>query len=106
MDNYNNRQYKLMLQKISLFRQGKIEIPDLIGDLEGLLNALEEPNSNWKNTFQIECGELEQVYAFALYEERDYLNQKDIKVIEKVLDNIILLINEKITIENEFEFEI
>ena len=106
MNDYNNRQYKLMLQKVLLFRQDKIEIPDLINGLDGLLNALEDPNPNWKDTFQTEWWELEKVYSIALDQEREYLDSNDLKVIEKALDNIISLINNKITNDDKSEFEI
>jgi hypothetical protein len=39
----------------------------LISDLDGLLNALEGVDDQWKNAFLKQWGVLEDVYANALY---------------------------------------
>ena len=47
---------------------------------------------------------LEQVYAFALSEDRNYFDEEDIQLIEEALNNMTNLINEKkeaITYRNE-----
>ncbi len=52
MSEYDQRQYRLMLDALDQFEKGRIPIDVLVNDLEGLLAVLEEVLPAWKNEFQ------------------------------------------------------
>lgn len=71
MSDYNNRQYNLMGQLLSLFKAGRLPLKDLIGRLDALLAALQDPDALWEKKFRHEWGALEEVYAVALNEQEE-----------------------------------
>lgn len=60
------RQFRLMVERIQDFRDGNASIGPVINDLEALLEALEETPEQWKEEFQQEWSVLEIRYAVAL----------------------------------------
>ncbi len=63
---YDRRQYRLMIEQIDLFNEGKMALSSLVPGLNGLVSALEIPEPSWKAAFINEWGILEIVYAMAL----------------------------------------
>jgi len=68
MTPYNLRQLNLMIDRINRYKKELIGLWGLIKDLEGLLNALENYDENWKDEFQSNWIELDVIYAVALDE--------------------------------------
>ncbi len=66
MEDYDIRQYRLMLDKLDAFGTQKLPLSNLISNLDGLLNALEDTDEQWKNAFLRQWGVLEDVYANSL----------------------------------------
>lgn len=93
---YNTRQLRLMQKKIELFEKDKIYLNDLISDLESLLNVLEDFDLEWKNKFRGLWGILEQIYAWALYQNQDSLNKEDIHNIQETIALIKSMIEIKL----------
>jgi hypothetical protein len=91
---YDVRQIDLMKERISQFNKGEIQVDKLINDLESLLNCLENISENWKDYFLAALGEIEIIYAFALYENRNSLTDEDMKVIDESLLKIESLMKE------------
>lgn len=60
------RQYALMRQRVRDLREGRRDVGVVIGDLEGLLWALEETPEDWRDRFVEAWSELEVSYAVAL----------------------------------------
>jgi hypothetical protein len=81
---YNQRQYQLMLDRISQYERGKLRIGSLIDDLWALLSVLENATTTWRESFVAEWGDLEQVYAVALDRNRD-LDAEDDAIIASAL---------------------
>lgn len=50
------RQYALMLERVTGFRAGTVPLPRLISDLEGLLCALEKAPEEWVDQFHSAWG--------------------------------------------------
>lgn len=97
-DNYNARQIKLMKERISEYRDGKIRVDKLLNDLEALLDCLENVSESWKDDFLEAWGIIEVVYASALYNEKKILSDDDMKEIYKGLkdiEDLIQIIEEK-----------
>lgn len=62
---HDQRQYKLMLDQLSMFTEGNMDIGPLIGRLKALVFALEIAAPSWKDEFMDEWGTLEIIYAMA-----------------------------------------
>jgi hypothetical protein len=93
MSDYDNRQYRRMLDQIKDFESKRIDLEHLINGLESLLCALEEANAGWKSEFQSKWGLLEEVYAVALDRNRP-LNQDDWKLINPAVERMKQLISD------------
>lgn len=71
---YNKRQLNLMLEKILMYRKNSIELLYLIGDLEALLEVLEDIDLSWKEEFRSIWWDLEYRYAIAIDENKQVLS--------------------------------
>src|SRR5258706_13397124 len=80
MSDYDNRQYRRMLDQIHDFESKRIDLKHLINGMESLLCALEGADAAWKSEFQSKWGVLEEVYAVALDRKRQLI-QDDWKLI-------------------------
>lgn len=60
------RQYAPMRDRLAEFRAGRVKIGKVIGDLEGLLYALDGASDAWRESFLEEWSTLEIAYAVAL----------------------------------------
>ena len=94
MSDRERRQYALMQQRIDSLREGESSIGPVIGDLEGLVNALEETPEEWKDSFIEECSALEIAYAVALDRQHPLPTARD-HDIATALDALSALIVER-----------
>lgn len=92
---YDARQINIMKEKISLFKEGKLNIRYLIDDLEALLGCLKTVDDLWKQKFLSEWWQLEETYAVAINENKKHLDNQDEEVVRQALDKIDMLILEK-----------
>ena len=65
---YNERQYRLMLDQLTSFENGQLQLDTLVDNLEGLLNALDGVSDLWRETLFREWAKLEDERAYALFE--------------------------------------
>ena|SRR2546426_9965319 len=91
MSDYDNRQYRRMLDQMHDFESKRIDLKHLINGMESLLCALEETDAGWKSEFQSKWGVLEEVYAVAVDRKRQ-LNQDDWKLINAAVEGMKQLI--------------
>jgi hypothetical protein len=96
MNEFDKRQLNIMIQKIHSFNEGHLHLSDLIYDLEALLNILTNQDQPWKATFRGYWWNLEQVYAFALYEEKSRLDSEDQKIVNDTIEDLKSLIYTKL----------
>lgn len=96
MSDYERRQYRLMADRLESFENKSIKLKTLILDLEGLLGVLENVDVEWKRKFQHEWGRLEELYSCALVDQQE-LSKEDKDLIEKSINNLKLLISQKLT---------
>jgi hypothetical protein len=80
---YDQRQYRLMLDHLDAYREMKIGIHALISALKGLLSALELRNDDWVQRAISEWGNLE--IAYALECDRCEEAGRDLKGVDKQL---------------------
>jgi hypothetical protein len=93
---FNYRQLRLMQQKIIFFNKDKINLKDLIDDLEALFYILEIGDVKWKKTFWLHLDTLEIIYALAASRGEKVIDEKGQKEIQEALDKMSLLIEEQI----------
>lgn len=93
---YDQRQYKRMLDRLEDFEQQKISFERLVDDLEGLLNALEMPDARWKEQFQTYWIRMETARAVALDEGLKEFSPSTLNRIREAAAHLKLLVLEKI----------
>lgn len=59
MSEYDQRQYRRMLDRLELFDDGDSFHPMVLADLDVLVHALEAPDPSWEDAFQEGLGRLE-----------------------------------------------
>lgn len=77
------RQYALMRQRVEDFRQGRRGTGAVIGDLEGLVWALQETPEDWRDRFIEAWSVLEIDYAVALDRRTSLPTAKDGDIAER-----------------------
>jgi hypothetical protein len=93
---YNQRQYRLMLEQLTTFEQGQMKLDILVTNLEGLLNTLEQIEESWKSPFLSEWGKLEDARAVALFRQIKSFDQAATERILKAVSALKLLVLDKI----------
>lgn len=93
---YNQRQYGLMLDLISNYRQRKIELSKLVNELDALNSVLESPSQSWVNKFEAAWARLEDVYAVMITDGRSELDNLDLELINKSLNELEELIPKQV----------
>jgi len=63
---YNQRQYRLMRQRLASLDSGQLDIGTLISDVEALLGYLENEDPAWRSAFSAELETLEEWHAVSL----------------------------------------
>jgi hypothetical protein len=94
---YNQRQYHLMEEYLHHFEQGELALHHLIKSLEGLLEALQNPDLTWKETFRSEWWTLEQVYAVACDRKEPNLSPESETLINEAISNMKSLLKSPLT---------
>ena len=101
-NDYNLRQLKLMNENLILYEKKRIDLGTLVGNLEGLLNAIEAVELAWEEKFLKEWSTLEIVYAINIINETEEnftpsINPvEDKKLIHNAVINLKKLIHDKI----------
>jgi len=88
MSEFDQRQYRLIVDQLKRFTSKEIDLGTVVDNLEGLLNAIERVDEGWKDAFLSQWGKLEDARAFALYKG---LNELDSATAERVQDAVAQL---------------
>ncbi len=92
MNDYDKRQYALMIRSIEEFKKENLSANGLIGNLEALLVCLQEPDPNWKKLFRQEWAIIEDNYAVMRSEERSEFSLEEKRMVEKAIEKIQALL--------------
>jgi hypothetical protein len=90
---YDLRQISLMQDRIRQYKEGKIEIEQLINDLNSLVNCLEDIDENWRNDFSSAWFILEVEYASMLNDNKTSFDDRAMAKINRTLNELDILIN-------------
>jgi hypothetical protein len=96
MSEHDQRQYHLMLNRLTAFDQDIVSLDKLVVDLEGLLDALEVAEDSWKQTFRHYWGTLETGRALARSEGIRNFSAEASNALRKAVAHLKLLVLEKI----------
>ncbi len=91
---YNHRQIKLMENKLDSFKNGTINLYELMTDLTGLLHCIQNYGKEWGEKFQSQLGTLDTVYANFIYENRTTYTELEQNLINISIKKIHRLIEE------------
>jgi len=98
MSEYDQRQYRLMLDWLVAFEEGKLPLDKLVDDLEALMNVLEEAPPGWKNSFLSDWITLEEMRASALFKGLRTFDDRSTQIIRAATAQMKLMVLEQITI--------
>ena len=93
---YDQRQYRRMLDSIVAFEQGRVHLDTLVTDLEALLNAVNSPNTVWKQNFLNNWGKLEDEKTFAQFKGLTTFDEEAMGRLRSAVDQLKLLVLEEI----------
>jgi hypothetical protein len=99
MSDYDQRQYRLMLEMLTAFEQGTIDLHTLgplIDNLEGLLNVLQSAGPSWKDRFLQDWGVLEDTRGFAIFKGAAVFNDETTGLLRASIAKLKLLALEQI----------
>lgn len=97
----DQRQYKLMLERLQQFENDEIALHRLISDLSGLMGALSDVDQEWLDEFQSTWSTLEQIYAGALHRGYKTLPDEDRKIIWATVDELTEMVKHRLKPEPE-----
>ena len=89
---YDQRQYQLMAKSVQQFKEGELDIYNLISIIEALLDVLQMADEKWKDDVRNEWWTLEQVYAVAVHKGQTTLSPEDIDLVLEAVENIDTLV--------------
>jgi len=96
ISDYDERQYRLMLERLEAFLAGHVSMDKILADLEGLLSALEQPGEEWRRTFQEDVNELDIIWGVALDHGRTRLTEPEAKSAFESAERLKKLVLDKI----------
>lgn len=100
-EEYNQRQLRLMLEKIYLYRNKKIELEILLNEINSLLNFLNNKDTEWIDKFIILSNKIDYLYLnFNDDNLSDDIRKKEKFNIDKYLIELDNLIKQKIIKNN------
>jgi hypothetical protein len=95
-DEFDQRQYRTMLDMLIAFERGEIRLDALVGSLEALLNLLNNKEQAWTQKFQSAWGVLEDVRAFALFKNIKSFDERTDQLLRSTVNNLKLMVLEEI----------
>ena len=101
MNEFDKRQFDIMILKIKSFKEGYLPLSELINDLEALLSVLSFQDKSWNDTFRSYWWELEEVYSFMLEEEKTIFTPEDKKIIDDAVQHLKKMIELKLDFEKK-----
>ena len=85
-----------MLESIVAFEHGRITVDALVSNLEGLLNAVNAPNTEWKQNFLSNWGKLEDEKTFAQFKGLTSFDEEATDRLRSAVAELKLLVLEEI----------
>jgi len=103
---YDQRQYRRMLERLEAFEIGDLHMFQLVGDLETLLTVLEdEVDEGWAGEFSGLCCELEVIRAFSLDRGDKVLSDEDMRRSREIAGQLKRIVLPKIDSDSQADHE-
>ncbi len=97
MTSDQERQLRMMADKLAAFENCEIALDCLIADLEGLFNALGPADEDWREAFWDSWGELEMSYALALHRSPEPMDETSERLMWEAVANLKSLVTAKLS---------
>jgi len=103
LNEYDERQLRLMYEVLISFEKTQTELSSLVGSLEFLLNAMESVENDWEEKFLKEVTTLETINAIRIINEsgketQEICEDKSSKLINNAIFNLKALIEKELNI--------
>ena len=85
LNEYNLRQFDLLIKSINDFEGGKLSLSSLISNIEGLIGALENFSLSQRNELIRKWGVLDEIFAVCLDENNRSLSKEERDLINHTL---------------------
>jgi hypothetical protein len=100
---YDQRQYRRMLERLEAFEAGKVSLHYMINDLETLLSALELPDMTWRREFQRKWGWLDSMRGVALVERGKFPSPEETQSAREIARELKALVLQKLELRDDGE---
>jgi|HubBroStandDraft_3_1064219.scaffolds.fasta_scaffold1158846_1 hypothetical protein len=97
ISDYDQRQYRLMLEQITGFESGRIILGHLVGGLESLSAVLEERDASWDLKFSQLWGILDNAYANLVTKSLTNLSAKEQELVEDTVRQLKILVEAQLS---------
>lgn len=106
INEYDERQLRLMLKSLISFEKNQIDLSSLIGTLEFLLSVMEVVEDDWEEKFLNEVTTLESINAFMIIRESgeeapEISDDQNSRLINDAVSNLKALIKKEIVIPDD-----
>ena len=98
MTDYDIRQLNLMIAKLNDFERGNLSLNHLVSSLDGIQNALQEIDNQWRNAFLTQWGVLEDINAEALERHSKDSPSEQVSLASRAIRAIRHLVAERMTL--------
>jgi len=84
----------MMADTLADFDGSAFGLRRIIGEMESLVTCLQAVETPWKKAVWSKIGTLEEVNAFMLDQEREEMDETDKEIVDKAMNELVLLVNE------------
>lgn len=91
LSDYDRRQIDRIRDRLIWHQDGKLSFHNLVFDIEGLINALENVPEEFRASLQHHWGVFDEVYAVMADEERQQFDDLDRKLIDSAVKALLEL---------------
>jgi hypothetical protein len=96
MTTVQEHQLRMMVSALAAFENGQLALSSLLPELEGLFNAVDLDDPDWRKKFWYSWGELEINYAMALDMGWKSLDEVGEKIVAQAVADLKSLIGAKL----------
>ncbi|WP_296709847.1 hypothetical protein [Rhodoblastus sp.] len=96
MTSDQDHKFRMMLLKLGAFENGQLALDSLIQELEGLFNAVDLDDQDWREDFWDAWGDLEISYALALNRGWKSLDEVREQIVAKAVTDLKSLVGAKL----------
>jgi hypothetical protein len=94
MNALDHKQVESMRISLDDYSVGRMDLRDLVSNLEIMQSGLGDVSENWRESFRLQWGILEEIYSVAVVREEPIESEENRQLILDVVDKMRQLIDE------------